>query len=105
MIDMNRIVEFGQRIGREFHPDKVVLFGSYASGHAAEDSDVDMLVIMPFEGKGFYQSLEILNRLDPLFSVDMLTCQPRDAARRYAEGDPLIRTALDHGKVLYERND
>jgi predicted nucleotidyltransferase len=102
---MHRIVEFGQRIGREFHPDKVVLFGSYASGQAAEDSDVDMLAIMPFEGKGFYQSLEILNRLDPAFAVDMLACQPGDAARRYTEGDPLIRTALDHGKVLYERND
>lgn len=76
MIDMNRIVEFGQRIGREFHPDKVVLFGSYASGQARADSN-----------------------------VDMLACQPGEAARRHAEGGPLIRTALDHGQVLYERND
>jgi hypothetical protein len=41
--------------------------------------------------------LEILNRVAPDFAVDLL-------ARRYIEGDPLIREALDHGKVVYERH-
>jgi hypothetical protein len=29
--------------------------------------------------------------------------RPDDTERRYREADPLIREALDHGKVLYER--
>ena len=36
--------------------------------------------------------------------VDLLARRPDDTARRYAEGDPLIREALDHGKLLYERH-
>jgi hypothetical protein len=50
----------------------------------------------------FWKSLEILNWLNPDFPVDLLVRCPEDAARRYELGDPLIRDALDKGKVLYE---
>jgi hypothetical protein len=56
-----------------------------------------------FEGKGFWKSLEILNWLNPPFSVDLLVRRPDDTERRYRQGDPLVREAIDCGKVLYER--
>jgi len=104
MVDARRIADLSERIVREFNPERIILFGSYAYGRPRIDSDVDLLVVLPFEGRGFRKSLEILNRVAPDFSVDLLARQPQDTARRYAEGDPLIREALDHGKVLYERN-
>jgi predicted nucleotidyltransferase len=104
MIDDRCIADLSERIVREFQPDKIILFGSYAYGQPRADSDVDLLVVLPFEGRGFRKSLEILNRVSPDFSVDLLARRPQDTARRYAEGDPLIREALDHGKVLYERH-
>jgi predicted nucleotidyltransferase len=104
MIDAGRIADLSERIVRDFQPDKIILFGSYAYGQPRADSDVDLLVVLPFEGRGFRKSLEILNRVSPEFSVDLLARSPQDTARRYAEGDPLIREALDHGKVLYERH-
>jgi predicted nucleotidyltransferase len=104
MIDQKSIADLSERIVREFQPDKIILFGSYAYGQPRPDSDVDLLVVLPFEGRGFRKSLEILNRISPDFSVDLLARLPQDTARRYAEGDPLIREALDYGKVLYERH-
>jgi predicted nucleotidyltransferase len=104
MIDEVEIAKLTQRIVREFEPDKVVLFGSYAYGHPGPESDVDLLVVLPFTGRPFRKSLEILNRVAPDFPVDLLARHPEDTSRRYAEGDPLIREALDHGKVLYERH-
>jgi predicted nucleotidyltransferase len=104
MVDEKQIAELSERIVQEFHPERIILFGSYAYGQPRPDSDVDLLVLLPFEGKGFYKSLEILNRLSPDFSVDLLARCPEDTARRYAEGDPLIREALDRGKILYERH-
>lgn len=104
MIDDRHIAELSDKIVREFHPERIILFGSYAHGQPRPDSDVDLLVVLPFEGKGFRKSLEILNRVDPEFSVDLLARRPEDTARRYAEGDPLIREALDHGRILYERH-
>ncbi len=104
MVAMDQVEALSRRIAREFDPERIILFGSHARGTAYEDSDVDLLVILTFEGKAFRKSLEILNRLDPPFPVDLLARRPDDTARRYEEYDPLIRDALDHGIVLYERN-
>lgn len=87
-----------------FQPARIILFGSSAYARPGPDSDVDLLVIMPFEGSNLRQSLEILNRVAPTFPVDLLARRPDDSARRYAEGDPLIREAFDRGRVLHERN-
>ena len=65
---------------------------------------VDILVLLPFKGNPFRKSLEILDCIDADFPVDVLVRRPKDAKRRYAEGDPLIREAFDHGRILYERN-
>lgn len=51
MPTMQQIDDFGRRIGEEFAAQQVVLFGSYARGAATADSDVDVLVVMPFEGR------------------------------------------------------
>ncbi len=104
MVDLRHIDELTERIAREFHPERIILFGSYAYGQPGPYSDVDLLVVLPFEGTGFRKSLEILNRVDPDFSVDLLARRPDDTARRYSEGDPLIREALDRGRIMYERH-
>jgi uncharacterized protein len=102
---MLQIQDLGDRIARGFHPQRVILFGSHARGTASEHSDVDLLVILPFEGKNFRKSLEILNHLDSRLPIDLLARRPDDVQRRYNDGDPLIREALDHGKVIYAQRD
>jgi len=104
MVKMREIRRAAQRIVREFDPERVVLFGSYADGTAGRDSDVDLLVVLPFREKPFHKSLEILDCIDVRFPIDLIARRPADVSRRYREGDPLIREALDRGKVLYERN-
>lgn len=103
MVAMSEIQALADRIAEAFRPERIILFGSHACGDPGPYSDVDLLVLLPFEGKGFWKSLEILNRVNPAFSVDLLARRPDETARRYREGDPLIREALDRGKVLYER--
>ena len=104
MVASETIEDLGARIAEGFSPERIILFGSYADGTPREDSDVDLLVVLPFQGKGFWKSLEIMDHLDARFPLDLMALRPDDVARRYAEGDPLVREALDHGKVLYERN-
>ena len=66
-----KFADLGERIAREFQPERIILFGSYAYGKPRPDSDVDLLVVLAFDGKGGRKSLEILNRVDPDFSVDL----------------------------------
>ena len=104
MVSLDTIRELGKRIAQDFKPEKIILFGSYAYGSPTEDSDVDLLVLLDFDGKSFYKSLEILNGADPHFPVDLFARRVEEAEKRYAQGDQLIREAFDKGVVLYERS-
>ncbi len=104
MVAMNEVEALAQRIVEAFDPEKIILFGSHAYGTAKEYSDVDLLVIMAFEGTGFDKSLEILDCVDPRFAIDLIVRRAEDTERRYREFDPLIRDALDQGRILYERD-
>ena len=79
MVAMTDIQAVVDRIAEAYDPECVVLFGSYARGTATSDSDVDLLVILPFEGKSFWKSLEITNRVNPPFAVDVLAGAGRHA--------------------------
>lgn len=50
MITPDTIQKMVDRIVERFQPEKVVLFGSCARGQITRDSDVDLLVVMPFKG-------------------------------------------------------
>ncbi len=101
---LTEIRRLSDRIAREFDPDRIVLFGSHAYGSPRDDSDIDILVILPFTGKGLHKAVEILDRVNPSFPIDLLARRPEDVASRYADGDPLIREAIDRGTTLYERH-
>ena len=103
MVAMSSVIELSERIAKEFNPDKIILFGSYAYGTPKEFSDIDLLVIMPFEGNSFDQATTILECARPGYYVDVIVRSPDDAAQRYRDFDPLIRDAFDRGTVLYAR--
>jgi uncharacterized protein len=63
MVERASIQEFSRAVAREFRPEMIVLFGSYAYGTPTEDSDVDLLVIMPFDRRRGRKSLEIRQRV------------------------------------------
>ena len=105
MAAMNEIQEFGRRIGREFGAQRVILFGSYARGVVSEDSDVDLLIIGPFEGRSVDKSVEIRLKLRPQFPVDLIVRTPEKVRNRLEMGDNFMREILDEGKVLYEADD
>jgi Nucleotidyltransferase domain. len=62
MIEKETIMQFSQAIANEFQPHKIILFGSYAYGNPQDDSDVDLLVILPYKGSSFRKTWEILNK-------------------------------------------
>ena len=92
-------------IAREFHPDKIILFGSWAYGKPDTDSDIDLLIVMPFEGSPFRQAGTILNRVIQAVGVlplDLLVRTAEQLDERLTLGDGFVRDILARGKVLYE---
>jgi predicted nucleotidyltransferase len=90
-------------IVREFAPLKVILFGSYAYGKATEDSDVDLLVVMPCAAEeGRRLAVQIRQRIPRRFRMDLLVRSPEEIAYRVALNDWFLREVLEKGHVLYE---
>jgi predicted nucleotidyltransferase len=99
---MREITRFSRQIAEAYHPERIVLFGSYAHGVPTPDSDVDLLIVMPFEGKAVEKSVEMRLRFHPRFPLDILVRTPEKVRQRLAIGDPFMRDILATGKVLYE---
>jgi len=102
MVRFSQIQEFAQKIGRAYHPQQVILFGSHAREAAGEDSDVDLLVVLPFEGKSIRKAVEMRLKLRPPFPVDLLVRTPETIRSRLEMGDFFIREIMEEGKVVYE---
>lgn len=102
MVRFSQIEQFAGKLVHEYHPHQVVLFGSHARGLATEDSDVDLLVVLPFEGKSIQKSVEMRLKLRPPFAVDLLVKTPETIRQRLAMGDTFIEDIFKNGKVIYE---
>ncbi len=96
------IQEFVDALVREFRPMRVILFGSHARRGAGSNSDVDLLVLLPFRGKACRKALEILQRLDPPFPIDLVVRTPEQFEKRLREGDFFMQRVEEEGIVLYE---
>ncbi|PWU08050.1 MAG: hypothetical protein C5B50_30250 [Verrucomicrobia bacterium] len=80
----------------------MILFGSYAYGKPTPDSDVDLLVILPFHGSDLRKTIQIRMRFDAPFPLDLLVRKPRFIAQRLQERDMFIEGIMKDGRVVYE---
>ncbi|MGH7557896.1 MAG: excisionase family DNA-binding protein [Gemmatimonadota bacterium] len=98
------IGEMVRRIVERFHPQRIVLFGSYARGGAGPDSDVDLLVIMPLERSKRDVQVEIRLALhDVRVPKDILVATPEEVRRNRDVVGSVLYTALREGTTLHER--
>lgn len=97
-----QIKKLCEQIARDFHPEKIILFGSHAYGRPGPDSDVDLLVVMPFKGRPVRQAIKIRNRLDTTMALDLIVRTPKQVSERLAMGDFFIREITEQGRVIYE---
>jgi predicted nucleotidyltransferase len=105
LISDRQIEALSKQIAERFAPEKIILFGSYAYGIPHDNSDVDLLIIMDFTGRKLAKRMEIWQQVQPEFPTDLIIRTPSEMIWRYEQFDPLVRNAVDFGKVLYDRNN
>jgi uncharacterized protein len=104
MESLNQEIEHfvGQIVSR-FNPERVILFGSHARGQTSTDSDVDLLVIMDYEGRPHEKAFEIRKEIPRKFPLDLLVRCQKEIDRRLQMNDLFFKEILQKGKTLYER--
>jgi len=104
MITLEQIQVFSQQIAKKFQPDRIILFGSYVYGQPTEDSDVDLLVILPFEELPVYKAIEIRREVKSPFPLDLMARTSEQIQQRLDMGEFFIQDIINKGRVLYEAN-
>jgi predicted nucleotidyltransferase len=101
------IEEMTRRLVAEFHPEEVILFGSHAWGTPNEDSDVDLLVIVPYSDipptQRAMRAYRCLRGL--LVPVDVLVKTRAEVERFRHVRASLERKILEQGRALYGRSE
>lgn len=99
-----QIQKMVERIVVRFHPDRVILFGSHARGDATPESDVDLLVVMPFAGSPRHKQCEMRLALhDFKIPKDVIVTRPEDFAWRQEVVGTIEYPAAHEGRVLYAK--
>lgn len=100
----DQMSEIVQRIVQVSDPERIVLFGSHARGHAGPDSDLDLLVIVAHCDHLRQESWRIRRALRGLLvPVDIVVATSEQVQRLGQTPGLIYRAALREGKVLYER--
>jgi uncharacterized protein len=98
------IERIAARIVKRFHPERIILFGSHARGSATSDSDVDLLVVMDWDGSKFDKMVELRGVLTGItIPADILLTTPGDFAWRKDVVGTIEWPAFREGKVVYAR--
>lgn len=92
-------------IVKNYQPEKIILFGSAATGKAGPDSDIDMLIVK----RTALKPLERLRQIAPMLprqydvAIDCVVWTPEELAADRQSNLFLKHEILKKGKVLYER--
>jgi predicted nucleotidyltransferase len=102
LITKDQINQIVATIVKSVHPDKVILFGSYANGNPGEDSDLDLLVIKDMPQKRIQRGREIRKYLRGAgIPIDLLVYTPREIEEWQETKAAFITQIIDQGQVLY----
>lgn len=99
-VELERILKI---LKERVRPEKVVLFGSLASGKLSPQSDIDLLIIQNSKDSLFERVRKLEEILQRRYAADLIVLTPQEEQLLRESGNPYLKNILSCGKVLYER--
>jgi HEPN domain-containing protein/predicted nucleotidyltransferase len=93
-----------QRLVDAYDPERIILFGSHATGVAREGSDIDLLVVKATNRRPIDRRAEVEHLVsDRTVPLDILVYTPQELRDLFAAGSPFVEEVIESGRVLYMR--
>jgi len=94
------------RIVTASHPQKIILFGSAARGEMNDESDLDVLVVLPETSDRRSAKREIRSNLWQFeYPVDVITATERELAEYKSHPGLMYGAILEEGRVIYAADE
>jgi predicted nucleotidyltransferase len=91
-----------RQIVEQFHPQKVILFGSYACGQPTADSDVDLLVVIDTDEPALHVAAKIAAAIEHPFPLDIVVRTPGEFSSAVQRKGVFATEVSAKGVTLYE---
>ncbi|MCX9010598.1 MAG: nucleotidyltransferase domain-containing protein [Candidatus Methanoperedens sp.] len=94
------------RLRRDYDPEQIILFGSYAYGNPTEESDIDLLIVKDTSEPILARWVRVRKLVSDLrrgFAFSPIIVTPAELENRLGKGDPFFEGILKRGKKLYTR--
>lgn len=98
-----KLKAIAERLKKKYEAEKVILFGSYATGDAKEESDVDILVIAPAKERFFERMAKVLELTRDLYNglaLSPIVLKPEEVKKKIKIGDQFVQEILNKGIEL-----
>ncbi|OGF21740.1 hypothetical protein A2Y83_01205 [Candidatus Falkowbacteria bacterium RBG_13_39_14] len=94
--------ELTEKIIKEYSPEKIILFGSYAWGKPHKWSDIDLFIIKRSKKRRIERERDLRMKLFPAgVPLDILIYTPQEVKKRLDMEDFFINDIITKGKILY----
>ncbi len=97
------IKKITRQIVKKYKPEKIILFGSFASGYPKENSDIDLIVIKKTRKRFMKRLFEICRYIKSWMGTDILVYTPKEWEEALAEENYFIKEIAQKGKVVYAK--
>ena len=102
-VDESLLKEVVRRVLTVARPDRIILFGSAATGQMNKDSDIDLLIVEPAPANTHERRVEIRDAVgDVGYPVDVIVMRTErfEETKRWIGG--IAYPANKYGRVIYE---
>lgn len=104
MITPEAIRTVVETIAATYQPKAILLFGSYATGQATEDSDVDLLVIKDTNVPRHQRGREVRRFLyGSKIPMDIVVATPQEMAQGRSQPYSFLNGLLNSAVTVYEQ--
>lgn len=95
-------------IVKNYRPEKIILYGSAASGKVHKDSDLDFCIIkesdLPMR-KRIWEVYKSMREWRHVLPFEPVVFTPQEFIRKKNNADYFVREILKHGKILYSYDE
>ena len=104
MIGKDKISEIINKIAFGYNPDKIILFGSYATGNPNDDSDLDLFIIKETDLPRPQRKVQVRKMLyGSMIPIDLIVYTAKEIDESKGNEYSFVYEVLNTGKTLYER--
>ncbi|MCK9418437.1 MAG: HEPN domain-containing protein [Nitrospirae bacterium] len=101
---LKTIDEIRDTIISKYEPDRIILFGSRATGTATETSDIDLLILKDTRDRPLDRRIQVETLLaDRAVPIDIVVYTPQEMNYLFSIGSPFVEEVIETGRVLYMR--